>query len=133
NYAFNNKYLFEANVRRDGSSRFAQDKRWGTFPSFSVGWRLDQENFMNGISWIQNLKLRASWGKLGNYKIGYYQYIDLISLGQNYAFGGVWTDGAAITSASNPNITWETITEFDLGLDVDMFRPGMLTLTFDYY
>src|SRR5690606_1248144 len=63
----------------------------------------------------------------------YYQYIDLITLGQNYAFNGVWTDGAAITSASNPNITWETITEFDLGLDADLFRPGLLSLTFDYY
>lgn len=133
NYSLQNKYLFEANVRRDGSSRFARDKRWGTFPSFSIGWRIDQEHFMNDVSWAQNLKLRASWGKLGNYKIGYYQYIDLITLGQNYAFGGVWTDGAAITSASNPNITWETITEFDVGLDMDLFRPGLLGLTFDYY
>lgn len=133
NYNYEGKYLLEANVRRDGSSRFAPEKRWGVFPSVSAGWRISQEGFLKSVSWLDNLKLRASWGQLGNDNIAYYQYISTITLGQNYPFGGVENDGAATTVADNPDITWETTTELDIGLDADLFHNGLLSITADYY
>src|SRR5690606_4662963 len=72
NYSYNDKYLFEANLRADGSSRFDKDNRWGIFPGFSTGWRISEENFFNDDSWISDLKLRASWGQLGNQNISGY-------------------------------------------------------------
>lgn len=132
NYDYNNKYLFEANIRRDASSKFAPDKRIGYFPSFSAGWRLAEESFMKEITWINNLKLRASWGKLGNHNIDDYTYLSTISLGQNYTFGGVVSSGAAVTTASNPIITWEKTTETDFGIDADLFQ-NKINLIVDYY
>jgi len=133
NYSFDRRYLFEANLRRDGSSKFASNKRWGMFPSFSAGWRVSEENFMENVEWLYNLKLRGSWGKLGNHRISDYQYLAKIALGQNYNFGGTVADGAAMMEAANPNITWETTTEFDIGLEVDFFSNRLLSLTVDYY
>lgn len=133
NYDFNNKYLFEANLRRDGSSKFAAGNRWGTFPSFSAGWRVSEEDFMKSLKWLSSLKLRASWGKLGNDRISNYQYLSKIALGQNYDFGGVLTDGAATVEASNDHITWETTTELDFGLDADLFNNNLLSVSIDYY
>ncbi|SHE64459.1 TonB-linked outer membrane protein, SusC/RagA family [Fodinibius roseus] len=132
NYDFRSRYLVQANLRYDGSSKFAREQRWGWFPSFSAGWRIAEESFMDDISWINELKLRGSWGKLGNNRIGNYQYIPLISLGQNYNFGGSASSGAAQTSPTNPDITWETTTEMDIGFDAGLFE-NQLSLTFDYY
>ena len=132
NYDYAGKYLLEFNVRRDGSSKFASGNRWGTFPSFSAGWRLSEEQFMKSIVWLDNLKLRGSWGKLGNHRINDYLYISTITLAQNYNFSGSIADGAAQTVANNPEISWEKTTELDLGLDAD-FMKGFLTVSFDYY
>ena len=134
NYNFQDKYLFEANLRYDGSSRFADGNRWGLFPSFSAAWRLSQEKFFQkaGISFINDLKFRASWGRLGNQNIGLYQYMGLYSAGLNYIFGNSLAAGLAPTALSNPAITWESTTTTDLGADVTLFG-NHLDLTFDYY
>ena len=105
-YGFNNKYLFSASIRRDGSSRFGEDTRWGVFPSASVGWRVSDESFMSGISQISDLKLRASWGKSGNYNIPDYGSSPLLGA-SNYPFNGVVANGQAPAGIANPNLAWE--------------------------
>lgn len=132
NYDYRGKYLFEANVRADGSSRFASGHRWGTFPSFSAGWRITEEEFMKNLTTISNMKLRASWGQLGNDRIDDYKYISIISLDKNYPFFNSISDGAAQVDGSNPLITWETSTELNLGVDVDLFNNS-LSLSIDWY
>lgn len=121
NYSFENKYLFQANIRYDGSSRFGPGNRWGLFPSFSAGWRVSQEDFLINHQVISNLRLRASWGQLGNQQIGLYRYLSNYNLGQNYAFNNNVVPGSAITSAGNPGITWETTTMRNIGLDIGVF------------
>lgn len=122
NYDFKGKYLFEANVRFDGTSRLPRDGRWGTFPSVSLGWRISQEDFMQSVSSvIDNLKLRASWGQLGNQNIGNYPYQATLS-SANYNFGGKMTTGYYSTSMVNKNIKWETTTTSNIGLDFGLFR-----------
>jgi len=133
NYSFANKYLVEANLRADGTSRFPAAGRWGYFPSFSAGWRLSQESFIkDNISWIDELKLRASWGKLGNQNVGTYPYQNLVALGQNYSFGGNLTPGAATTRLSNADITWETTTSSNLAIDMAVLK-GKLSMTVDVF
>ena len=132
NYEYANRYLVEANLRVDGSSKFARGHRWGTFPSFSAGWRVSEEKFMKQYEWIDNLKIRSSWGKLGNHRTSDYQYIATIGLGQNYPFNNAISDGAAQTTANNENITWETTTEFNLGIDFSM-KKGLFNMSVDYY
>ncbi|MFC2087145.1 TonB-dependent receptor [Bacteroidota bacterium] len=132
NYNFDNRYLFEANVRADGSSKFAPDYRWGTFPSFSAGWRISEESFMENIGLLNSLKLRASWGKLGNNRVSNYLWIPRINLGQEYPFGNTMASGAAQTSASIDNLTWETTTQLDIGIET-VLLDNLLSLTVDYY
>lgn len=132
NYIFRNRYLLEANLRADGTSRFPSAGRWGYFPSFSAGWRISQEEFMQSVSWIDDLKLRASWGKLGNQNVGTYPYQNLVSLGQNYPFGGVLSSGAATTRLSNSDITWETTTTTNIGLDLTTLK-GKLSVVLDVF
>jgi TonB-linked SusC/RagA family outer membrane protein len=133
NYSFNEKYLFEANARYDGTSRFPEKGRWGLFPSFSAGWRISEESFIaDNLHWVDNLKLRASWGELGNQNVGNYPYQNLLSLGQNYSFGGELASGARVTTLANADITWETTRITDIGLDLDIFR-GKLGLVVDYF
>lgn len=132
NYVFDNRYLFEANFRYDGSSRFAPNNRWGFFPSFSVGWRMDQESFMSQADWLSNLKLRGSWGELGNQEIGLYRYIGTISLGQNAIFGNTINSGGAVTTAIDPNISWETTTITNVGVDFG-FWNNALSGTFEVF
>lgn len=132
NYAYNEKYLLEANARYDGTSRFPKNGRWGLFPSFSVGWRISEELFAQDISWLDNLKVRASWGQLGNQNIGEYPYQSRFALGQNYTFGGTLASGARITTLANPDITWETTQITDIGLDADLFG-GRLGVVLDYF
>lgn len=132
NYNFNNRYLLEANIRRDGSSRFAKGNQWGTFPSFSMGWIISEENFMKKFDWLGMLKIRASWGKLGNQNINsYYVGSDILSMGQNYSLGGTLQSGVAINSMINKNTTWETTTQTDLGFDLSLNNG--LSFTFDYF
>jgi len=132
NYDYDGKYLFEANLRRDGSSRIPKANRFGVFPSFSAGWQLSNENFLKNADILTNLKLRASWGKLGNQEIGNYPYSQTFSLRQNYLFGGTLVAGAALTDLANSRITWETTTSTDVGLDIGLFE-NRLTITTDYY
>jgi TonB-linked SusC/RagA family outer membrane protein len=133
NYSYNEKYLFEANARYDGTSRFPSEGRWGLFPSLSAGWRISEESFMkDNLNWISNLKLRASWGKLGNQNISNYPYQYVLSTGQNYTFGGTLASGIALTKLPNTDITWETTTVNDIGLDLAILR-GSLNVTFDYF
>ncbi len=132
NYNFDDKYLLEANFRYDGSSRFAADHRWGLFPSFSMGWRIDRENFLKDVRWITNLKPRFSWGKIGNQEIALWSYINSVGLNQNYSFGTTETLGAATTAAADPGLSWETTTMSNLGLDITLFN-GQLNTTIELY
>ena len=138
NYTWKDRYLFEANARYDGSSRFAEGRRYGFFPSFSAGWRISEERFMSRLGFVSNLKLRGSWGRLGNQNIQfdnrqlYYPYWSTIDLSQNYSFGGVLVTGAAPVNYANEEISWETTTMTDVGLDVSFFN-GRLSFTGDLY
>ena len=130
NYDFNSKYLLEANVRRDGSSRFAQGHKFGIFPSISLGWRVSAEPFMTSVSHVNNLMLRASWGRLGNQNIGTYPFASTLSLG-SYSMGGTITPIAALNEMNNEMISWETSEMLDFGLDLALFKS--LTLKLDWY
>lgn len=132
NYIFDNKYLFEANVRQDGSSRFASGNRWGTFPSFSAGWLLSEEQFMEDNQWLDLLKIRASWGKLGNQNINsYYVASQTFSSGQNYPFNGTLYSGIASTNMSNTETSWETTKQTDIGIDIALTNG--ISVTADYF
>jgi TonB-linked SusC/RagA family outer membrane protein len=131
-YNYREKYLFEANFRYDGSSRFAEGHRWGLFPSFSAGWQIHSENFMKDIKWIDALKLRVSWGKLGNNRIAPYRYVNLVDLGHDYIFGNDVSSGGAITQYNDPNITWETTATSNIGIDGTFFGRS-LNISFEVY
>ena len=130
NYDYKSRYIFEANLRADGSSRFAPGHRWGFFPSFSAAWRISEEQWFN-VSKIDNLKLRASWGKLGNNAVGDYA-TQLLYERRNYVFGGTAVPGAGISAIVNEDLTWETTTMTDIGIDLSAFK-GQLNWTFDVY
>lgn len=132
NYSYKDKYLVEANVRVDGSSRFYTGYKWGTFPSFSVGWRLSQESFLENASWLNELKLRASWGQLGNQLIGDYPFASVINLGQSYNYGGGPVDGGTQLNMANELISWEATTSSNIGLDMSVL-DNKLGFSFDYY
>lgn len=126
NYSLKDRYLLEANLRYDGSSRFADGHRWGIFPSVSAGWRISEEDFWknSSVSTIfDNLKVRASYGVLGNQNIGVYPYQQTYSLGQDYPFGNpaALQPGAAAGTYNNPEITWEKTAITDIGLDFSLF------------
>lgn len=131
NYSYKDKYLFTATVRTDGSSRFGQNNRYGTFPSAALAWRVSQEDFMKNISWISDLKLRGTYGLSGNYNIGNYTYITNIG-SSNYAFGGNLAGGRVPTSLNNPNLTWEESSQLDLGIDMGILKDRV-NFTLDYY
>lgn len=134
-YNFDDRYLFEANVRRDGSSRFAEGNRHGVFPSFSAGWRISEEEFMSGTShFLDQLKLRASWGQLGNQNVGLYPYAAFMSLGggaQDYVFNNANAPGAALNAMANSQIQWETAETTDIGLEFNLW--GKFDVSVDYY
>jgi len=116
NYDFKDKYLFGSSIRYDGTSRLPKDTRWGLFYSFSAGWRLSKESFMEQVSWINDLKLRGSWGQLGNQNIGTYPYQPTLN-NRNYVFGGSVTPGYSASTLVDPELTWETTRVLDFGLD----------------
>lgn len=127
------KYLLSATIRRDGSSRFGADHRYGNFPSFAAGWFINRESFMPDLPFINELKLRGSWGRLGNQQIGNYVNQSLVSIdGIFYVLGGSPAAGAAVNSLGNPQIRWETTTQTDLGFDLAMFNNRLLFVA-DYY
>lgn len=128
NYSFQNKYLANFTIRSDGSSRFGKDNRFGTFPSGSVGWRISEESFMKGSSTISNLKLRASYGTIGNASIGNFTSRSAYSTNDTYSGRG----GIAPVVLGNPDLTWEKTTQLNLGLDVGLFG-NRVNLTFDAF
>ncbi|MEQ9221640.1 MAG: TonB-dependent receptor [Cyclobacteriaceae bacterium] len=137
NYIFNDRYLVEANGRYDGTSRFPKDDRFGFFPSFSVGWRISNEAFMAGTSaWLDNLKIRASYGELGNQLLGnnFYPYIPTMAAGASgYMMnGGAFTPYVQRPGLVSPTLTWETVVSQNLGLDFTMFG-SRLDVSFDAY
>ena len=129
-YAYDGRYMAEVNLRYDGSSRFSKDTRWGLFPSVSAGWRISKEGFMRG-SGVDNLKLRASWGKLGNHAVGNYEYLSTYSSGYYYPFGGTLAAGI-VSQISNSLLEWETTTTTDVGLDFAILN-NRFTAEADYY
>lgn len=134
NYDYKDKYLFESNIRYDGSSKFAIDHKWGLFPSFSLGWRIAEEPFIkDNISWLDEFKLRASWGQLGNEKIwSLYAGTDILSVGNaNYIWNKQQVTGAAVSYIANKDLTWETTTQRNLGVDFTIFNT--LSFSADYY
>jgi TonB-linked SusC/RagA family outer membrane protein len=134
NYDYLGKYLFEANFRADASSRFSPDNRWGYFPSLSAGWRISEESFMAGTrTWLQSLKLRGSWGQLGNQDAldEYYPWLVTYSVGSNYPFDDNVNTGITQTAQKLASISWERSTNWGLGLDATLF--SCLDLTLDYY
>lgn len=134
-YNFNERYLFESTVRYDGSSRFPQSKKFGFFPSVAAGWRLSEENFFKeneSLDFISNLKLKVSWGRLGNQNIGNYPYQSVYELGQNYPFGDTYTQGAAVTTAVDPTIKWEETETVDGGLEAILWN-GLLSVNASYF
>lgn len=135
NYSYNDRYLIEVNGRYDGTSRFKKDHRWGFFPSVSAGWRISEEEFFKPISHIvNNLKLRASFGRLGNQALpgSYFPYASAIANGYSYYFDGEVHSGVAQVQLANPLIRWEKSTQYDIGLDWSLFN-NRLSGGFDYY
>lgn len=131
NYSYASKYLVTATVRTDGSSRFGPNNRWGTFPSFALGWRLSEENFLKNSSWIDELKLRASYGFTGNFNIGNYSYVSNIGT-RDYVFNGTLGSGRVMTTLANPNLGWERMRELNLGVDFN-FLNNRINVTADFY
>ena len=138
NYSFNNKYLIAASVRRDGSSRFGSENRYGTFPAFSVGWLVSDEDFFPNNSFVDYLKLRASWGQSGNQEIGDFASFTTFSTRSadtNYDITGssnAVSPGFAIQQVGNQDLKWETTTQTNFGLDATLFS-GSLLLNLDYF
>ncbi|WP_230981464.1 SusC/RagA family TonB-linked outer membrane protein [Echinicola salinicaeni] len=133
-YNYDERYLLEVNLRYDGTSRLSPDTRWGAFPSVSAGWRVSEESFIadGNIDWLNDLKLRASYGELGNQNIGLYPYQDILLFTGAYPFDNAdLSTGVAQTRLSNANIKWETTKVTDIGLDMMIFNG--LSVTVDWY
>lgn len=132
-YSYHNKYLFTATIRRDGSSKFGKNNRYGYFPSFSLGWNVAEEKFMENVHWLDQLKLRGGYGVLGNQEIDNYQYSSTITTGINYPDGnGGLLQGAFPKNFANPDIKWEETAMTNVGIDFMAFN-NRLSLTADYY
>jgi len=132
-YNYYEKYLFETTVRNDGSSRFPATQKYGFFPSLAAGWRISEEKFIkDNFEWVNNLKLKASWGKLGNQNIGNYPWQPSYQLGRDYVFGGVFTQGAALTTLTDLNLHWESTQTADGGFESSLWG-GKLNLNLSYF
>lgn len=132
NYSYDDKYLITANFRADGSSAFGPNTRWGYFPSFSVGWRVSKEDFINDDSFINDLKLRAGWGIVGNDQIANYAYLGRVGSGANYPFGGSVQPGTFPASIENLDLKWEESEQTNIGIDISMFN-NRINITADAY
>jgi TonB-linked SusC/RagA family outer membrane protein len=135
NYNYKEKYLLEGIFRADGSSRFAPGRRWGFFPGVSAGWRIDKEPFFHGVRAVDMLKLRASVGQMGNQAVPLYAYQNNYTLNHYYSFGGpnaTLAQGAAVTAYSDPTTSWETTTDYNVGVDAS-FLNNTLSFTGDVY
>ncbi|MDF7816996.1 TonB-dependent receptor [Runella sp. MFBS21] len=131
-YDFAGKYLFESTVRYDGSSRFPTNNKYAFFPSIAGAWRLSEEAFLKDVNWLQDLKIRASWGILGNQNISNYPYQQTYASGQNYSWGGLVYPGVALAALRDPNIHWESTRTADVGIDAS-FWSGKLNIGVGYF
>lgn len=122
NYAFNEKYLLTANFRADGSSAFGPNVKWGYFPSVSGGWRISNEEFLKNVESINELKIRAGWGLVGNDNIGNYPWYQRITPGSNYPIGGVIQPGNYPASIQNSDLKWEASEQTNIGIDIALFK-----------
>ena len=133
NYGFQGKYLLTLTMRADGSSKFPVNKQWGYFPAFSAGWRISDETFFkNNFAFINDLKITGGWGELGNQAVPDLQYLAIIGTNQNYNFGNTPVNGVAVTSLSNPNITWERAQMTNISLEFGLLQ-NKVTGTFTYF
>lgn len=133
NYTYNSKYILTATYRRDGSSKFSSTNRYGNFPSIAAGWNISKESFMQSLPFISNLKLRGSWGIIGNDKIPYLkEYSTTQSLLTVFGKTGVANNAVTYAVSGNPNLIWESTTQTDLGLEAGLLK-NRLTGEFDYY
>lgn len=131
NYSYKNKYLFSASFRSDRASRFGENKKTGTFPAFSVGYKIKEESFLKNATWLNDLKLRGSWGLTGNFLIPNYASIGLLDP-NNYVFGDVIQNGLAPSTVNNKDLTWEKTEQINVGLDLDILKNRIST-TIDWY
>jgi TonB-linked SusC/RagA family outer membrane protein len=131
NYSYNEKYLFTASFRREGSSRFGANNKYGNFPAFSAGWRISEENFFPKTSWITDVKLRGSYGITGNNAIGNYSSLSVLR-SSNYVLGGTIVNGQILSNFSNSDLGWEQSQQTDIGLDLSLFENKVI-LTAEYY
>ena len=132
NYDFAGKYLLEGNLRYDGSSRIASNNRWGIFPSVSAGWRISRETFIQeNLKWLDDLKIRASWGTLGNQEIGLYPYQDILNLSE-YPYGSTLQAATVLTRLTDKNIKWESTKVINVGMDLEVSR-GLFGMTLDWF
>ncbi|WP_020530356.1 TonB-dependent receptor [Flexithrix dorotheae] len=131
NYVFNDKYLFTATIRADGSSKFGKENKWATFPSAAVAWRIGQENFMSNMDWLSNMKIRASWGKTGNSEIGSYRSLARFAT-SSYSYGGTIVSAFYPNQIGNPDLKWETTVQTNLGVDMG-FINDRISLSVDLY
>jgi len=132
NYDYNEKYLASATLRRDGSSRFGTDNRWGNFYAGSLGWRIDKESFLTDNALIDRLLLRVGYGTIGNQEIGDYPFTDMINSGYNYPFGNTKSTGAVVTSLGNSKVKWESSNQLNIGADIEMWN-GKFSASLDYF
>ena len=131
-YDYSGKYLLTANFRADNSSNFGPGNKWGYFPSFSAGWRISQEDFFKGVDFINDLKLRAGWGVVGNDNVGNYAYFGRVGVGANYPIGGVVAPGTYPSTIQNNDLKWEETEQTNIGLDVSFLR-SRITFSADAY
>lgn len=132
NYSFKDRYLLTFAVRSDGSSRFGSENRWGTFPSVSAGWVISDEDFMMDVTPVSFMKLRASYGVIGNNNIGNYTQYATVSTTQNTVFGDVIVPGSSVQALSNSQLGWETTHQIDFGLDIGLF-DDRINIGYDFY
>ena len=133
NYGYNDKYFLTVTVRSDGASVFGENNKYSVFPAASAAWRITQENFMQNVSWISEMKLRASYGVTGNAgAISPYKSLSLSGPGSNYTFNHVYTIGISPVGISNPNLSWESSKQTDIGLDIDLIK-NRISIAADYY
>jgi TonB-linked SusC/RagA family outer membrane protein len=132
NYDFQEKYVVSGTLRRDGSSRFGSENRWGTFYAGSLGWRIDKEGFLQQSKIIDRLFLRGGYGSIGNQEIGDYAFTDAINSGYNYPFGNVKSTGYAVSNLGNSRVKWETSNQINAGVDLEMWG-GKFSTSLDFF
>jgi TonB-linked SusC/RagA family outer membrane protein len=132
NYDFQEKYIASATLRRDGSSRFGLDNRWGNFYAGSLGWRVDKTSLLIDSKSIDRLLLRIGYGSIGNQEIGDYPFTDMVGAGYNYPFGDVKSTGYAVSNLGNSKVKWETSNQLNIGVDLELWN-GSFSMSLDYF